>query len=357
MTVSPSSSPRQIEIGGVPVGPNSEPFIIAEMSGSHGGSLDRALEIVDAAAHSGAHALKLQTYTADTITIDVDTPAFRISGDHELWKNARLYSLYEEAHTPWEWHKPIFDRAKEHGMLSFSSPFDPTAIEFLEDLDVPAYKIASSEIVDLPLIRQAAATGKPMIISTGMASIAEIHAAVSTARAAGAEQIVVLACTASYPALPSETNLRKIPVLRDMFNVVVGLSDHTAGIGAAIASVALGASVIEKHLTMSRDDGSVDSKFSLEPADLAMLVEETKRGWQALGSTHIGPTEHEAEGLRFRRSLFVINDVRKGDVVTAENVRSIRPAGGLAPDMIEIVLGRTFMKDAARGTPLTWNLL
>lgn len=357
MTTSPNPEVSEIHIGGRSVGVHAEPFVIAEMSGSHGGSLDRALEIVDAAAEAGAHALKLQTYTADTITIDVDTPAFRISGDHALWKDTQLYSLYQEAHTPWDWHAPIFERATQRGLLAFSSPFDPTAVQLLEDLNVPAYKIASSEIVDLPLIRLAAATGKPIIISTGMATVGEIDAAVSAAREVGATEIVVLACTASYPAHPSETNLRKIPVLRDTFGVVVGLSDHTEGIGAAVASVALGSSVIEKHLTMSRDDGSVDSKFSLEPDDLKLLVKETRRAWQALGTTAIGPTEHEAEGLRFRRSLFVIEDVRTGELVTPSNVRSIRPAGGLSPNDIDLVMGRTFTSDVERGTPLTWNLL
>ena len=351
-------APRShIRIGDRPVGTGYEPLIIAEMSGSHGGSLERALEIVDAAAAAGAHALKLQTYTADTITIDIDAPAFRIADDHALWKGARLYELYEEAHTPWEWHAPIFARAREQGLVAFSSPFDPTAVDFLEDLDVPAYKIASSEVVDLPLIQRVAATGKPMIISTGMATVGEIDAAVSAAREAGATELVVLACTTAYPASPTDSNLRRIPLLRDTFDVIAGLSDHTEGVGVALASIALGACVIEKHLTLSRDDGSVDSAFSLEPADLTLLVREAKKAWQALGSAHIGPTLQEAEGLRFRRSLFVVEDVKAGDEVTPANVRSIRPAGGLKPGLTDVVMGRRFTQDVARGTPLTWNLI
>ena len=350
-------SRAQLRIGDRLIGPDSEPFIIAEMSGNHDGSLERALEIVDAVAAAGAHALKLQTYTADTMTIDVDAPAFRISDDHPLWGRAPLYQLYERAHTPWEWHEAIFDRAREHGLLAFSSAFDSTTIDFLESLDVPAYKVASSEIVDLPLIRQMAATGKPVIISTGMATLTEIDAAVSAARRAGATELVVLACTTSYPASPEDSNLRKIPFLEDAFDVVVGLSDHTEGVGVAIASVAFGASVIEKHVTLSRDDGSVDSAFSMEPPELGVLVRESRHAWQALGAPRFGPTAQEAEGLRFRRSLYVVEDVRAGDRVSPVNVRSIRPAGGLVPEMADTVMGRTFTRDVARGTPLSWDVI
>lgn len=346
-----------ISIGGIPVGPDAPPFIIAEMSGNHDGSLDKALEIVDAAADAGAHAIKLQTYTADTITINSDAPDFRISSGHALWGDRLLYDLYEEAHTPWEWHKPIFDRARERGILAFSSPFDPTAVEFLEGLDVPAYKIASSEIVDLPLIRLAASQGKPIIISTGMASVAEIHAAVEAARSTGNDQIVVLSCTANYPADPAASNLRGIPVMRDAFDTLIGLSDHTLGIGAAVASVAFGAVLIEKHVTMSREDGGVDSDFSLEPQELKALVQETDTAWRALGEPKIGADETEREGLRFRRSLYVVEDVAAGDAVTAQNVRSIRPAGGLAPDLFSVVEGRRFTTDVTRGTKLTWDLI
>lgn len=355
----PADQSRQapLRIGAVEVGPGAPPFVIAEMSGNHDGSLDTALQIVRAAAAAGAHAVKLQTYTAATITLDVDTPDFRLSEDHPLWAGRRLHDLYEQAHTPWEWHEPIFTLARELGMEAFSSPFDPTAVDFLEGLDVPAYKIASSEIVDLPLIRLAAATGKPVIISTGMASVGEIHAAVEAARGTGNEQVIVLSCTASYPADPSSSNLRGIPVLRDAFDVHVGLSDHTMGIGAAVASVAFGSVLVEKHLTLSREDGGVDSDFSLEPHELAALVAETRTAWQALGQPRIGARESEREGLRFRRSLFVVEDVRAGDLVTGANVRSVRPATGLAPDAFATLDGRPFTRDVPRGTPMSWDLV
>jgi len=348
---------KSIKIGDHLIGPGHRPFIIAEMSGNHNGSLDRALQIVDAVAGSGAHAVKLQTYTPDTITIDVDAPEFRISAGHDLWGGENLYQLFAKAHTPFEWHGPIFDRARSHGLTVFSAPFDPTAVELLESLGAPAYKIASSELVDLPLIRLAAATGKPLIVSTGMASVADIAAALDTARNAGADQIVLLACTASYPSPPADSNLRRIPVLAATFGVQVGLSDHTLGIGVPIASVAFGATVIEKHITLDREDGGVDSAFSMTPAEMNALVVESGRAWQALGSTHIGPTESEREGLRFRRSLYVVADVQAGDMVTAANVRSIRPANGLAPIEIDRVLGRTFTRDAAKGTPLSCDLI
>lgn len=348
---------REVRIGKHTVGAAHRPFVIAEMSGNHNGDLDRALTIVDEVARSGAQALKLQTYRADTITIDVDAPAFRISADHSLWGGENLYSLYEKAHTPWEWHAPIFERAAQAGLTVFSSPFDPTAIELLESLDAPAYKIASAEIVDLPLIELAAKTGKPLVISTGMANVAEIHAAVETARRAGNDQLIVLGCTASYPADPADSNLRGIPLIRDVFDVVPGLSDHTMGIGVPVAAVALGACVIEKHVTLKRADGGVDSEFSLEPAELAALVTETERAWQALGVRRIGPKDSEREVSRFRRSLWVVEDVAEGDEVTSANVRSIRPAGGMAPGELSTVLGRTFRQAASRGTPLTWDLV
>ncbi|TDB77626.1 pseudaminic acid synthase [Micromonospora sp. KC721] len=346
-----------VKIGPHVVGAGERPFVVAEMSGNHNGDLDRALAIVDAVAASGAHALKLQTYRPDTITIDVDSPAFRISGGHELWGGENLYRLYEKAHTPYEWHAPIFARARERGLTVFSSPFDPSAVELLEELDAPAYKIASSELVDLPLIRLVASTGKPLVISTGMATVAEIDAAVRTAREAGAGGIVLLACTASYPAPPADSNLRRIPVLADLFGVPVGLSDHTPGIGVPIASVALGACFVEKHVTLDRSDGGVDSDFSLNPDELAALVVESQRAYAALGGTLVGPTPAEREGLRFRRSLWVVEDVRAGEPVTTRNVRSIRPAGGLAPAAIDAALGRIFAVDVPRGTPLSWDLI
>jgi pseudaminic acid synthase len=338
-------------------GPDKRPYIVAEMSGNHNGSLDRALALVDAAADAGADAIKIQTYTADTMTMDVKHPRFQISKGHDLWSGEYLYQLFERAHTPWDWHQPIFERARARGITPFSSPFDRTAIELLEKLDAPMYKIASSEITDLPLIRMAASTGKPMIISTGMASVREIAAAVEAAQGAGSPDVTVLSCTASYPAPPEQTNLRRIPVLAQMLELPIGLSDHTLGIGVPIAAVACGACLIEKHVTLDRADGGVDSAFSLEPAEVKLLRAESERAWQALGTTHIGPTEAEKESLRFRRSLYVVADVQAGDRVTEENVRSIRPTGGLEPDLIGTVLGRTFTADAAKGTPLSWDLI
>ena len=338
-------------------GVEKRPYIVAEMSGNHNGSLDRALALVDAAADAGAHAIKIQTYTADTMTVDVKHPRFQISKGHDLWSGEYLYQLFERAHTPWDWHDAIFSRARERGITPFSSPFDRTAVDLLEKLDAPMYKIASSEITDLPLVRLCASTGKPLIISTGMASVMEIAAAVEAAQGAGATDITVLSCTASYPAPPEQTNLRRIPVLAQMLELPIGLSDHTLGIGVPIAAIAFGACLIEKHVTLDRADGGVDSAFSLEPAELAMLVTESERAWQALGTTHIGPTEAEKESLRFRRSLYVVADVEAGDLVTEANVRSIRPTGGLTPDAIGTALGRTFKEAATKGTPLTWDLI
>lgn len=333
------------------------PLIIAEISGNHNGSLERALEIVRAAAKAGAHAIKIQTYTADTITLDVDTPAFRVSDDHSLWGARTLHSLYEEAHTPWEWHAPIFALAQELGMLAFSTPFDETAVEFLESLDVPMYKIASLEIVDLPLIEQVASTGKPVILSVGTASIAEVAQAVEAARRGGCEDLTLLACTSSYPAEPDDANLRRIPVMKEMFGVDVGLSDHTMGVGVSIAAVALGATVIEKHVTLRRADGGVDSAFSLEPEELRLLVEGCDAAVRALGSADVWATGAESESLRLRPSLYVAADVKAGDAVTTHNVRSVRPAGGLPPSDLPRVLERTFVRPAAKGTPVSWDLL
>ena len=357
MSAAQTASPREVPVGDTAIGPDCQPFVIAEMSGNHNGDLQRALDIVDAAAEAGAHAIKLQTYRADTITIDADGPAFQISSDHALWGGQNLYQLYERAHTPWEWHEALFERIRSHGAIPFSSPFDPTAIELLEGLDAPLYKIASMEIVDLPLIRQVAERGKPVIVSTGTATTAEIDDAVRAVRETGNEQLILLGCTSSYPATPRESHLRKLPVMADAWNVLVGLSDHTMGIGAAVAAVALGACVIEKHVTLQRADGGVDSDFSLEPSELAALVSETRVAWEALGEPRLGPVPGEAESQRLRRSLYVVEDVKAGDAVTPENVRSIRPAGGLAPDALKTVVGRTFTRDAARGTALTWDLV
>lgn len=332
-------------------------MIIAEISGNHNGSLERALDIVRAAAESGAHAVKIQTYTADTITLDVDSPAFRVSEGHALWGSRTLHELYEEAHTPWEWHEPIFALAKELGMLAFSTPFDETAVEFLESLDVPMYKIASLEIVDIPLIEQVAATGKPVILSVGTASIAEVAEAVEAAKRGGCEDLTLLACTSSYPAEPDDANLRRIPVMAEMFGVKVGLSDHTLGVGVSIAATALGATVIEKHVTLRRADGGVDAAFSLEPEELRILVDGCDAAARALGSAHVWTTSAESESLRLRPSLYVSADVAAGERVTAQNVRSVRPAGGLPPVELPRVLGRTFATAATVGTPVDWDLL
>lgn len=348
----------EVRVGSHAIGREHPPFVIAEMSGNHNGDLDRALAIVDAVADSGAQSLKIQTYTADTITIDVDGPQFRVEEQHGLWGGRTLYQLYDEAHTPWDWHQPIFERARERGLVPFSSPFDPTAVEFLEGLGVELYKTASAEIVDLPLIRRVARTGKPIVMSTGMASMQEIAAAVDAAAGAGCTDLVLLACTASYPADPADARLHNIGLLADAFGVPVGLSDHTLGVGVSVAAVALGAVCLEKHVTLDRTDGGVDSAFSLEPAELARLRSESEAAWLAARSPrHIGPTESEQSVLRLRRSLYVVEDVRAGDEVTEQNVRSIRPAGGLPPDEISTVLGRRFSRDVSRGTPLAWDLV
>ena len=327
------------------------------MSGNHNHSLGRALEIVEAAAQTGAHALKLQTYTPDTMTLDLDEREFHISNPDSLWAGTSLYRLYEEAHTPWEWHRSIFDRARELGLVVFSTPFDNTAVDFLESLDVPCYKIASFENTDLPLIRRVAATGKPMIISTGMATVAELDETVSTAREAGCKDLVLLKCTSTYPATADNTNILTIPHLRDMFGCEVGLSDHTMGIGVSVAAVVLGATVIEKHFTLNRSDGGVDSTFSMEPAEMAQLVVETERARQSLGGVNYGPTDAEKKSFQFRRSLYIVQDIKAGEVITRDNVRAIRPGLGLPPKFFEQILGRMLRQDAKRGTALRWDLL
>lgn len=346
-----------IKIAGQSIGKDSKPFIIAEMSGNHNQSLDRALEIVGAAAASGAHALKLQTYTADTMTLDIREGEFFIEDPNSLWKGRSLYDLYQEAHTPWEWHKPIFDRCRELGLVYLSTPFDDTSVDFLESLDVPCYKIASFENTDLPLIRKVAATGKPMIISTGMATVAELDETVRAAREAGCKDLILLKCTSTYPATPKNTNILTIPHLRDLFDCEVGLSDHTLGLGVSVAAVALGASVIEKHFTLCRADGGVDSSFSLEPEELRSLVVETERAWQALGQVIYGPTEKEKKSLIYRRSLYVVEDMKAGDVFTSDNVRAIRPGYGLPTKFIDLFMGKRLTIDAKKGTPISWELL
>lgn len=346
-----------MQIAGRRIGRDHPPYIIAELSGNHGGSLERALQIVDAVALAGADALKLQTYTADTMTLDADGDDFLISEPSSLWYGRRLHELYQEAHTPWEWHEPIFARARERGLAAFSAPFDSSAVGFLESLGVPAHKIASFECTDLPLVRCAAATGQPLIISTGLASAAEVDNAVTTARRAGCSNLLVLACTSAYPASPSDSNLATIPHLAELTGCPVGLSDHTLGIGAALAAVALGAVAIEKHVTLSRDEETVDAAFSLEPDELAQLVVESRRAWESIGRVHYGPTDAERGSLALRRSLYITADLGAGERLTHDNVRSIRPGNGLAPGHLDEVLGMSVTRDVRRATPLTWDLL
>ena len=347
---------KELKITDKLIGGNHPPFVIAEMSGNHNQSLERALEIVEAAARTGAHALKIQTYTPDTMTLDLDEREFHISDPKSLWAGKSLYKLYDEAYTPWEWHKPIFDRARELGLIAFSTPFDDTAVDFLESLDIPCYKIASFENTDLPLIRRVAATGKPLIISTGMATVAELDETVRAARAAGCNDLILLKCTSTYPATAANTNILTIPHMRELFACEVGLSDHTMGIGVSVASVALGATVIEKHFTLNRADGGVDSTFSMEPAEMAQLVVETERAWQALGRVSYSPTDAEMKSIQFRRSLYVVQDLKAGEVLTRQNVRAIRPGLGLPTMYLERVLGLKVKQDMRRGTALTWDV-
>ena len=348
---------NNFKIGGISIGLNNRPLIIAEMSGNHNQSLDRALEIVNAAASTGAHALKLQTYTADTMTLDVQEGEFFIDDPKSLWKGSSLYDLYKVAYTPWEWHEPIMKRANELGMLCFSTPFDDTAVDYLEDLNVPAYKIASFENTHLPLIKKVASTGKPMIISTGMASVSEMDEIVQTIRDAGCEQFILLKCTSTYPATPENSNVLTIPHMRKLFNCEVGLSDHTMGIGASVAAVAHGATVIEKHFTLNRAAGGVDSTFSMEPEEMKQLVIETERAWQSLGQIKYGTSDVEKGSLIFRRSLYIAEDMKKDDVLTEKNLRIVRPGLGLAPKYYDVVLGRKVNQDVKKGTAVDWELL
>ena len=345
------------KIGQRQVGANHPPFIIAEMSGNHNQSLERAIKLVEAAADAGAHAIKLQTYTADTMTLDIRDREFLIENPKSIWKGVSLYELYQDAYTPWEWHEPIFNRCKELGILAFSTPFDSTAVEFLEKLNVPAYKVASFENTDLPLIKQVAATGKPLIISTGMASVSELGETVETVRKHGGNDLVLLKCTSTYPATAENANLNTIPHMRDLFSVQVGLSDHTMGIGVAVASVALGATVIEKHFTLSRSDGGVDSTFSMEPSELKALVVETESAWKGLGRIHYGCTDSEDMSAKDRRSIYIAADMKTGDEITEANVRLIRPGLGLAPKYHELVIGKKINRDVKKGTPLSWDLI
>lgn len=346
-----------IKIGNVEIGAGHKPLIIAEMSGNHNQSLERALQIVEAAAEAGAHCLKLQTYTADTITLNIDRDEFLIQDPQNLWKGNSLYKLYDQAHTPWKWHEAIMKRANELGMICFSSPFDETAVDFLENLNVPAYKIASFENNHLPLIKKVAQTGKPMIISTGMATLTELEDAVTTARENGCKELILLKCTSSYPANPFNTNLKTIPHLKNLFNCQVGLSDHTMGIGVAVGAISLGATVIEKHFTLNREDGGVDSIFSLEPSEFRALVTDTERAWQALGSVSYGPTEEEKKSLQYRRSLYIGQDMKAGDNLTPINLRCVRPGLGIAPKFYDAILGKTVKQNVTKGTPVNFGFI
>jgi len=344
------------KIGSFPIGHDTKPFIIAEMSGNHNRSIERAKEIIKAAADSGAHAIKLQTYTADTMTIDHRGGLFDISDKNSLWYGRNLYDLYEEAHTPWDWHKPLFDYAKELGLICFSSPFDETAVDFLETLDVPCYKIASFENTDHPLIKKVAKTGKPVIMSTGIANISDIVESVNVLKENGCKHIVLLKCTSTYPSTPENTNLLTIPVLQQIFpDCVIGLSDHTMGVGASIASVVLGARVIEKHFTIRRADGGVDSTFSMEPQEMNALVVESERAFLALGKVQLTVQKAEEKSQAFKRSVYVVKDIKAGELFSKENVRVIRPGDGLEPKYFETLIGKTAKADLKRGTPVKMN--
>ncbi len=345
---------KDIIVENFTIGNNRKPFVIAEMSGNHNQSLERALEIVDAAAEAGAHAIKLQTYTADTMTIP---GALVIDDKNSLWEGRELHDLYKEAYTPWEWHKPIFDRAKEKGIIAFSSPFDESAVDFLEELEVPLYKIASFENTDWPLLRKVAKTGKPVIMSTGAATLSDIDGAVRVLREEGVEDLILLKCTSTYPATPESTHIATIPHMAQMFGCQVGLSDHTMGIGVALAATGLGATVVEKHFTLRRADGGVDSAFSIEPNELKSLVVESERASQSIGQVSYGVQKNEKKSLLFKRSLFAVKDIKSGEEFNRENVRVIRPGKGLAPKHFETVLDAKASQDITEGTPLDWSLV
>jgi N-acetylneuraminate synthase len=346
---------KDLEIAGRAIGPDHPPYVVAELSANHNGSLDTALRIVEEAKKAGADAVKIQTYRPDTITLDCDREEFRIKGG--LWDGRTLYALYQEAHMPWEWHKPLFDHARRLGVTIFSSPFDATAVDLLEDLGAPAYKIASFEAVDLPLIRYAAATGKPMIISTGMADAQEIAEAVEAAQEGGCRALALLHCVSGYPAPAQDYNLKTIPDMIERFGLVTGLSDHTLDNTTAIASVALGASIIEKHFTLDRKGGGPDDSFSLEPADMAALCAGARTAWEALGRVDYARKPSEQGNVQFRRSLYFVRDLKAGEIVTADAVRSVRPGYGLAPKHLDKVLGRAVTRNVEACTPVKPDLI
>lgn len=346
-----------IKIGGISIGKDHRPFVIAELSGNHNQSLDKAIEMVRAAASAGVQAIKLQTYTADTMTLDSNEPEFIINDQSSPWYGQNLYQLYEKAHTPWEWHEAIFQEADKLGLAAFSTPFDASAVDFLESLNVPAYKIASFENTDLSLVSRVAQTGKPVIISTGMATVAEIDECVQSFRESGGQDLILLKCTSSYPANPFESHLHTIPHMQQLFSCNVGLSDHTLGIGAAVASVALGGVVVEKHFTLDRSDGGVDADFSLEPDEMKLLVNETERAWQSLGVVHYGPSEQEKSSTQYRRALYVVEDLKAGDYLSVNNTRSLRPALGIPAKYLDMLMGSQVKKDIKPGTPLKWDMV
>ena len=346
-----------IKIGPFSIGKDEPPFIIAELSGNHNQNLTLALDMVDAAADAGVHALKLQTYTADTMTIDIKRGEFFIDDKQSLWQGHSLYELYEKAHTPWEWHQAIFERAKERGMLAFSTPFDATSVDFLETLDVPCYKIASFENTDHELIAKVAKTGKPVILSTGMASLTEIAEAVEVLERNNCQEYVLLKCPSQYPADPVNANLATLPHLQQLFNCQVGISDHTTGIGTAIAATALGATVIEKHFVIDRNAGGVDAAFSLEADEFALLVNETRRARVAIGKISYGCTESEINSRKLRRSLYIVKDVKEGEILTRENVRAIRPGLGLPVKHLKHILGKQVCRPVKGGSPLSWSII
>lgn len=348
---------KEIKIGNIVIGENHKPFIIAEMSGNHNHSIDKAFEIIDAAAASGAHAVKLQTYTADTLTIDSSNDDFLIKDDKSLWKGRKLYELYQEAYTPWEWHKALFDRCKKLGMICFSTPFDDTSVDFLLDLGVDVFKIASFENNHLPLLKKVAKTGKPVIMSTGISSLADIELSVKTLKENGCKDLILLKCTSTYPATPENTNISTIPHMSELFDCHVGLSDHTLGIGVAVGSVSFGAKVIEKHFTIDRSQGGVDSAFSLEPSEFKMLVEESERAFLAIGKVTYGIMDAELKSKKFKRSIYIVKDLKKGDVITEENIRIIRPGLGLSPKYFDLLLGKRVKQNINRGTAFTFNLI
>ena len=348
---------NSFKIGRFSIGGKHKPFIIAEMSGNHNQSLERALELVDIAAKTGVDAVKLQTYTADTITFNSNSEEFQIRNNDSLWNNTNLYTLYQQAHTPWEWHEAIFNQAKKNGIMAFSSPFDETAVDFLESLNVPCYKIASFENTDHILLKKVAQTGKPVIMSTGVASIADIQESLTILRKYGCENIVLLKCTSTYPASPENTNILTIPHMRDLYGCPIGLSDHTMGIGVSVAAIALGACVIEKHFTLRRSDGGVDSAFSLEPEELSSLVRESERAYLSLGSVNYELSDKEKKNLQFKRSLFFVKDLNEGDIITAEHIKSIRPGTGLHTRDYDKLIGKKVTINIKAGSPVAWSYI